>query len=269
VGAGVFDLEKSIMTSQMDDTEEGPVQDSDGVPDEETTPAGVDYAGNGDAQDVLRWALDKYHPNIALSTSFKDGVLIDMLSKIRPDFRVIALDTGRLNEETYQLSEDIRKRYGITIEWYFPRPVAVQTLEREKGLFSFKEGLENRRECCYVRKVEPLSRALTGLDAWITGLRRDQGTSRAKVGKVELDRVHGDIIKINPLVDWDNDRLWAYIRENDIPYNKLFDKGYTSIGCEPCTRSIEPGEDSRAGRWWWEQDLEKKECGIHIQDYSI
>jgi phosphoadenosine phosphosulfate reductase len=145
----------------------------------------------------------------------------------------------------------------------------VQKLEREKGLFSFKESLENRRECCYIRKVEPLARALTGLDAWITGLRRDQGAARAKVGKIELDRVHGDIMKINPLADWDHDRIWAYIKEHDIPYNKLFDLGYTSIGCEPCTRAIEPGEDARAGRWWWELEPEHKECGIHIQDYSI
>lgn len=257
------------MTAHIDDIEEPRTADEAESAAEDVYPEGVEYSGKGEAQDVLAWALDKYHPNIALSTSFKDAVLIHMLSQIRSDFRVIALDTGRLNEETYQLSEDIRKRYGITIEWYFPRPAAVQTLEREKGLFSFKESLENRRECCYIRKVEPLSRALTGLDAWITGLRRDQGVSRRTTGKIELDRVHGDIIKVNPLVDWDNDRIWAYIRKNDIPYNKLFDKGYTSIGCEPCTRAIAAGEDARAGRWWWEQEPEHKECGIHVQDYSI
>jgi len=234
----------------------------------DSIPSRLDYRGSGEAEDILRWALDKYHPRIVLSTSFKDAVLIDMMSRIRSDFRVIALDTGRLNEETYQLSEEIRNRYGISIEWYFPRPEFVEKLEGQKGLFSFRESLENRRECCYIRKVEPLSRALTGVDAWITGLRQDQGETRSAVKKIELDQVHGDIIKINPLADWDQERVWSYIRANDIPYNQLFDQGYASIGCEPCTRPIQPGDDARSGRWWWERP-EHKECGIHVQDWSI
>jgi phosphoadenosine phosphosulfate reductase len=238
------------------------------VPAVEPFPTGVDYSGSGEPEDVLRWALDKYHPRIVLSTSFKDAVLIDMMSRIRPDFRVIALDTGRLNEETYELSEEIRNHYNIAIEWYFPRPEFVEKLEGQKGLFSFRESLENRRECCYIRKVEPLSRALTGVDAWITGLRQDQGETRSAVKKIELDQVHGDIIKVNPLADWDQDRIWSYIRANDIPYNRLFDQDYASIGCEPCTRPIQPGDDPRSGRWWWERP-EHKECGIHVQDWSI
>lgn len=238
------------------------------LPAVESYPEGADYDGSGEAEDILCWALDKYHPRIVLSTSFKDSVLVDMMSRIRTDFRVIALDTGRLNEETYQLSEEIRTRYDIAIEWYFPRPEFVEKLERQKGLFSFRESLENRRECCYIRKVEPLSRALTGVDAWITGLRQDQGETRSAIEKIELDQVHGDIIKVNPLADWDQERIWSYIRSNDIPYNRLFDKGYTSIGCEPCTRPVEPGEDPRSGRWWWERP-DHKECGIHVQDWSI
>ncbi len=230
--------------------------------------AEFDYHGNRDAEDVLRWALERYSPRISLSTSFKDAVIIHMMSKIRPDFRIFAIDTGRLNEETYELAEDIRRSYGVKIDWVFPRHESVEKLEREKGLFSFKESLENRRECCYLRKVEPLSRALQGLDAWITGLRRDQGSTRAAVQKIERDKVHGGIIKINPLSDWDSDRVWTYIRANKIPYNTLFDKGYTSIGCAPCTRPVKTGDDPRAGRWWWELD-EHKECGIHIRDWSI
>jgi len=223
----------------------------------------IDYDGDGAAEDVLRWALKKYHPRIALSTSFKDAVLVHMMSRIRPDIRIFALDTGRLNEETYTCAEEIRKRYGITIEWVFPKLEAVQKLEREKGLYSFKESLENRQECCFLRKVEPLTRALQGLDAWITGLRRDQGVSRVNAEKIEIDRVHGGIVKINPIVDWDRDRVRQYIKDHDLPYNRLFDKGYLSIGCAPCTRAVQFGDDPRSGRWWWEQEEEHKECGIH------
>ncbi|MDA0576932.1 MAG: phosphoadenylyl-sulfate reductase [Verrucomicrobia bacterium] len=230
--------------------------------------AGIDYHGDGSAEDILRWGLERYHPRITLSTSFKDGVLIHMLSQIRADFRVFALDTGRLNEETYELAEELRRRYGIQTEWIFPRHEGVEKLERGKGLFSFRDSLENRRECCYIRKVEPLSRALEGLDAWITGVRRDQGVTREGSHKIERDQVHGGIIKLNPLADWDQDRMWAYIRANKIPYNRLYDKGYTSIGCAPCTRPVPAGEDPRSGRWWWEL-AEHKECGIHVQDWSI
>jgi len=228
----------------------------------------IDYQGKGDAEDVLRWALDHFHPRIALSTSFKDAVLIHMLSQIRTDFRVFALDTGRLPEETYELADEIRRRYGVKIEWVFPKNEAVERLERDKGLYSFRESLENRHECCYIRKVEPMARALQGLDAWITGLRRDQGVTRANVIKIERDKVHGGITKVNPIADWDSGRVWQFIRENKIPYNRLYDKGYTSIGCAPCTRAVQPGDDPRSGRWWWEHP-DHKECGIHIRDWTI
>lgn len=237
------------------------------TPSSEAAPV-VDYQGSGEAEDVLRWALDRFHPRIALATSFKDSVLIHMLVNIRPDVRIIALDTGRLNEETYECAEEIRRRFGVNIEWMFPEREAVQRLERDKGLYSFKQSLENRRECCFIRKVEPLNRALMGLDAWITGIRRDQGVTRKSAQKVEIDRVHGGIVKINPIADWDHDRLWDYIRKHKLPYNGLFDKGYTSIGCAPCTRAVTPGDDPRSGRWWWEM-AEHKECGIHVRDWSI
>jgi phosphoadenosine phosphosulfate reductase len=240
------------------------------IPTPTTDPADVTfgYAGSGEAEDILRWAVDRFHPRLALSTSFKDAAIIDMLSRIRTDFRVVAIDTGRLPEETYECADAIRQRYGVHIEWVFPRHESVERLVRDKGMYSFRESLENRQECCYLRKVEPLSRALSGLDAWITGLRRDQGAARGAVRKLERDQVHGGILKINPIADWDMGRLWQYIRDNKVPYNRLYDKGYTSIGCEPCTRAVQPGDDPRAGRWWWEHP-EHKECGIHVRDWTI
>ncbi|MCS6770820.1 MAG: phosphoadenylyl-sulfate reductase [Kiritimatiellae bacterium] len=225
--------------------------------------AGVDL---DDARAVLERALELYHPRIALACSFsiEDAVVLDMLMAIRTDARVFAIDTGRLNPETYECAEALRRRYGVKIEWYFPRHEAVEKLEREKGLFSFRESLENRKECCGIRKVEPLQRALAGLDAWITGLRREQSVTRSGLEPVERDEAHGGIAKINPLATWTLDRVWAYVREHSIPYNALYDVGYASIGCAPCTRAIRPGEDPRAGRWWWENP-EHKECGLHLR----
>ena len=246
------------------------LEDDPDVPGEglASVPDDFGYRGSDSAEEVLKWALDTFHPRIALATSFKDAVIIHMLNRIRPDFRVFALDTGRLNEETYACAEAIRKRYGVTIEWVFPRYAPVEALEREKGLYSFRESLENRRECCHIRKVEPLGRALEGVDAWITGLRRDQGVTRTRTAKIERDHAHGGIAKINPIVDWDGGRVWEYIRKHDLPYNRLFDKGYTSIGCASCTRAVQPGDDPRSGRWWWEM-AEHKECGMHVRDWTI
>jgi len=226
------------------------------------------YHGSDDAEDVLRWAIERFHPRLALSTSFKDGVIIDLMTRICPDVRVVALDTGRLNEETYACADEISRRYGVTIEWYFPERDAVEAMVRAKGMHAFRKTVSNRHECCHIRKVEPLNRALSGLEAWITGVRRDQSTTRTAVRKVERDDAHGGIVKINPLADWDHDRVWGYIRDHKVPYNRLYDEGYTSIGCAPCTRPVRAGEDPRAGRWWWEQD-EHKECGIHIPNWSI
>ena len=213
----------------------------------------------------LQWALKKFSPKIALASSFgaEDVVLIDVLVKLDPRVRIFTLDTGRLNEETYEVMDRIREKYKISIESYFPRLEKVQALEREKGFYSFRESVENRRECCAIRKVEPLQRALKGLDAWVTGLRRSQSVTRADDAKIENDDANG-LVKLNPLVDWSEDDVWNYIKKNDVPYNNLHDLGYRSVGCAPCTRVVKPGEDIRAGRWWWESP-EHKECGIHTK----
>ncbi len=224
-------------------------------------------AGNGGAKPEawLPGALEALHPRAALASSFslEDAVVLDLLVKIRPDARVFALDTGRLDPETYECAEALRTRYGVAIDWYFPRREAVEALEREHGLFSFRESVDKRKDCCGIRKVEPLARALAGLDGWITGLRAEQSVTRASLLPVERDAAHGGIWKLNPLAAWTLSDCWAYVREHDLPYNRLYDVGYASIGCAPCTRAIEPGEDQRAGRWWWEQP-EHKECGLHL-----
>jgi phosphoadenosine phosphosulfate reductase len=222
------------------------------------------------AEEVLEWALDKFSPKIALACSFQaeTSVLIDMMHRIRgSDFRVFTLDTGRLNQETYDCMDAIRQRYGIGIEVYFPDAIKVQDMVRSHGLNLFYASVEMRQLCCAIRKVEPLNRALSGLRAWMTGLRREQAITRANVRKLELDKDHGHIFKINPLVDWTYNQVWSYIRRNDVPYNSLHERGYPSIGCAPCTRAVERGEDFRAGRWWWENPL-TKECGLHVHGES-
>lgn len=218
------------------------------------------------AQEVLDWALAAYHPRIALATSFgaEGVVIIDLLTRLNPNARVFTLDTGRLPDETYTLIEDIRERYGLAIEVYFPRAEAVEAMVREHGVNLFYRSVEHRKRCCGVRKVEPLGRALAGLEAWITGLRREQAPTRTDVRKVEVDVHHGGIVKVNPLADWTWEEVWAYIRRHRVPYNLLHDRGHPSIGCAPCTRAVGPGEDARAGRWWWERDPAAKECGLHV-----
>ncbi len=215
-------------------------------------------------QEIFRWALDRFHPRIALASSFgvEDVALIDMMCKIRRDARIFTLDTGRLPVETYEVMERIREKYQISIEVYFPEREVVEKLEREKGFYSFRQSIEERKYCCGIRKVEPLGRALSSLDAWITGLRRDQAVTRGSVQIVERDAAHNNIVKVNPLAAWSEKQVWDYVRENGVPYNLLHDQGYPSIGCAPCTRTIKPGEDIRAGRWWWENP-ETKECGLH------
>ena len=228
----------------------------------------IDYHGDGSAEDVLRWALDKFHPRTAIACSFQHAVLIDMAVKIRPDVRVFSIDTGRLPEDTYQCAHDIERHFGIKIEWYFPRYDAVEALMHKSGTLSFRESLEARRECCAIRKVEPLNRVLSDLDAWITGVRREQNATRAAAKKIEIDEGHGGIVKVNPLADWTYDEIRAYVKEHGLPYNTLFEKGYTSIGCACCTRPVKPGEDARAGRWWWEHP-DHKECGLHVRNWQI
>lgn len=215
-------------------------------------------------EEILRKGLDQAGGPVALACSFsiEDVVVIDMLHRLRLPVRVFALDTGRLNEETYEVAEALTEKYGLTIDWHFPQTEAVEKLEREKGLFSFRESLENRHECCYIRKVEPLQRALQGLSGWVTGMRREQSVTRSAVAAIETDTANGGLLKINPLVDWSGEQLWLYAEAHKVPVNRLHRQGYPSIGCAPCTRAIEAGEHPRAGRWWWE-DPDKKECGLH------
>ncbi len=211
---------------------------------------------------IIRWALDRYQDKVAIAASFQDAVLLHMASVIRPDVRVFSLDTGRIPEETYAFAEAVRIRLGIKIEWVFPQHQAVEALEQEKGLYSFRESLAARKECCAIRKVEPLRRALAGLQAWITGLRREDGETRAELKTVEVDEAHEGILKINPLAHWTSVEVDAYVRKHRLPVNRLTELGYPSIGCAPCTRGVEPGQPFRSGRWWWENP-EHKECGLH------
>ena len=215
-------------------------------------------------QEVLKWSLDNLHPRIALASSFgaEDVVVIHMMMKINPKARIFTLDTGRLNQETYDIMDEIRKKYDTNIEVMFPDQNEVEQMVRVNGLNLFYHSAENRKLCCGIRKVHPLNRMLSTLDGWITGLRADQTEVRLKANRIEIDEQHNGIIKINPIIEWTWEQTWDYIKKNNIPYNKLHDSGFPSIGCEPCTRAIKPGEPLRAGRWWWESDSQK-ECGLH------
>jgi phosphoadenosine phosphosulfate reductase len=218
------------------------------------------------AESVVAWAVETFGDRVALASSFgaEDVVLVDILARASAKPRVFAIDTGRLHEATYEVMERIRERYGLTLEVYYPEREAVEALERENGFYSFRKSLQARHACCHIRKVEPLGRALAGLEAWITGLRREQSVTRTEVSAVERDEAHGGILKINPLADWTAEQVWEYIRRHEVPYNRLHDEGFPSIGCEPCTRAVAPGEHPRAGRWWWESP-EHKECGLHVE----
>ena len=216
------------------------------------------------AQDVVRLAHSRFGAKVALSSSFgaEDMVLIDMLMRVDPKARIVTLDTGRLPQETYNVMDAAREKYGAVIEVFFPQAEAVQAMVGEHGLNLFYHSVEFRKMCCGVRKIEPLKRALAGLEAWITGLRRDQSVTRTAVHKIEWDEGN-QLVKVNPLADWTHDDVWKYIRDNNVPYNALHDRGYPSIGCGPCTRAVQPGEHERSGRWWWEHP-ETKECGLHV-----
>ena len=216
------------------------------------------------AEELLAWGLDTFHPRMAISAAGGvDGMaLVDMAWRENPAVRVFTLDTGRLPSETYALFERVRERYGIDVEFEFPERVDVERMTKEHGPNLMYRSVDLRLACCQIRKVQPLKRKLATLDAWVAGLRREQWTRRRNIAKVELDRDHGGIVKLNPLADWSLDRVWEYVREHDVPYHELFDHGYTSIGCAPCTRAVAAGEHERAGRWWWESDADK-ECGIH------
>jgi phosphoadenosine phosphosulfate reductase len=216
--------------------------------------------------EILAYALSEYSPNIAISFSgAEDVVLLDMAAKTGAKFRVFSLDTGRLHAETYQYLDVVGEHYGIPIEVFFPQADAVQKLVQEKGFFSFYR--DGHRECCGIRKVEPLRRALFGLTAWVTGQRRDQSPStRAGIPVIQVDTVFSSngnqLVKFNPLANWSSRQVWDYIRREGLPYNPLHERGFVSIGCEPCTRPVLPGQHEREGRWWWEDET-KKECGLH------
>ena len=247
------------------------------------------------AEEVVGFFLEAYKGRIALSSSLsiEDQTLTDMMVRPTPNpsqgegssdtsaadsayrsnqsplpsggagggFRIFTLDTGRLFPETYQLIDKTNLTYGIQLEVFFPDYREVQRMVREEGINLFYNSIESRHRCCQIRKLEPLSRAFQGLDAWICGLRREQSVTRQDMQVVEWDEMHG-LIKVNPLISWTEQQVWDYIRQHHVPYNKLHDKGYPSIGCEPCTRAIQPGEDVRAGRWWWESP-DHRECGLH------
>ncbi|MEE4284594.1 MAG: phosphoadenylyl-sulfate reductase [Mariniphaga sp.] len=211
----------------------------------------------------LELLVEDYVGKIVFTTSFgyEDQVITDMIFRNGLPIEVVTLDTGRMFEETYKVYRSTLERYGKPIKAYFPPTDKVEKLLNEKGPFSFYESVENRKECCYIRKVIPLKRALEGHEIWITGLRASQSANRSGLQEFEWDEGN-QIIKYNPLLEWSLDEVKHYVTENNVPYNVLHDKGFVSIGCEPCTRAIKPGEDFRAGRWWWEQNT-GKECGLH------
>lgn len=214
-------------------------------------------------QEVLAQVLQKFGDKIALSSSLgaEDQVLTDMLMKINPKARIFTLDTGRLFPETYDLIDRTSRKYKTKIEVFFPEHQKVEKMVNEKGINLFYESVENRKFCCHLRKIEPLQRAFAELDAWICGLRAGQAVTRKDIALVEWDENNG-LVKVNPLASWSEEQVWAYIHEHKVPYNVLHDKGFPSIGCQPCTRAVQPGEDVRAGRWWWENP-DTKECGLH------
>ncbi|HEY2406434.1 MAG TPA: phosphoadenylyl-sulfate reductase [Polyangiaceae bacterium] len=214
---------------------------------------------------ILRYALERFGKDATLAFSgAEDVALIDMAVKSGLPFSVFSLDTGRLHADTYRFIEKVRSHYAIEIDVMFPDAALVQALVEKKGLFSFY--VDGHSECCEIRKVEPLRRALASKRAWITGQRRDQSPTRTDVPVLQMDTNNArsaSLLKLNPLAAWPSSKVWSYIRANDVPYNELHDHGFISIGCEPCTRPIRPGEHERAGRWWWEEATQR-ECGLHI-----
>lgn len=216
------------------------------------------------AVEVLQWAFDTFGQRLVIASSFgaEDVVLIDLAVRVNPQVRIFTLDTGRLPQETYDVMERLRQRYGVRFEVLFPDPESLGQLLADQGPNGFYRSSDARRSCCGIRKVEPLRRVLSTADAWVTGLRREQAVTRTTIPKAELDLANGRLVKLNPLASWSEDDVWNHIRDQQVPYNVLHDMGYPSIGCAPCTRAVAPGEGVRAGRWWWERP-EDKECGLH------
>ncbi len=218
---------------------------------------------DADPLEVLKYFIGRFGNKIALSSSLgaEDQVLTQMVWSINPKTTVFTLDTGRLFPETYDLIDRTSKKYKAQIKIWFPDAEKIQNMVNEKGINLFYESVENRKLCCHLRKIEPLQRAFAGLDAWICGLRAQQSVTRSNIHVVEWDSNNG-LLKINPLANWTEEQVWDYIKSHKIPYNPLHDKSYPSIGCQPCTQPVQPGQDVRAGRWWWENP-DTKECGLH------
>ena len=219
-------------------------------------------------QATLKRIASEFSPAVfASSLAAEDMVLTDMILRAQLPISIFTLETGRLHQETLGMLDRIKETYGYEVTQYKPEQAAVDAYAQQNGLNAFYDSVEMRKECCRIRKIEPLNRALAGNKAWITGQRRAQSTTRTDLEVQENDDAHG-MVKFNPLADWSEEDVWNYIRGNNVPYNPLHDKGYPSIGCEPCTRAIQPGEDIRAGRWWWENP-ESKECGLHVVDGKL
>lgn len=218
---------------------------------------------NKTTQEVVAFFLENYKGRVALSSSLaaEDQTLTDIMLKQDKEARIFTLDTGRLHPETYDVMDATNLKYNIKIDVYFPNEQNVQELYKTQGVNGHYESIDKRKNCCFVRKIEPLQRALKDLDVWITGLRATQSVTRTEMPLVEYD-ANFDVIKVNPIINWSEEDVWDYIKENRVPYNKLHDQGFPSIGCAPCTRAVKDGEDVRAGRWWWENP-EHKECGLH------
>jgi len=218
---------------------------------------------NATAFEVLQFFLTEHKGNIAFASSLgaEDQAITEMIADIDKGAYIFTLDTGRMFPEFYDLLDYTCKRYQITIDVFYPDAGNVESMVKKKGINLFYESVENRKLCCQIRKIYPLQRALSAVDFWISGLRQEQSVTRHNAQLVEWDETNKKI-KVNPLIGWTEDNVWEYIKQKNIPYNRLHDKGYPSIGCQPCTRAVEPGEDIRAGRWWWEEPVHK-ECGLH------
>lgn len=220
---------------------------------------------NSTAQEITEYFIKEYGQDAALSSSLgaEDQVLTDVVLKVDKSANIFTLDTGRLHPETYDVMDATNLKYGVKLNVFFPLNEKVEELYQKQGINGHFESIENRKNCCNIRKMEPLRRALKPLKVWITGLRAAQSVTRTDMPVVEYDE-NFEVIKVNPLINWSEEDVWNYIKQNNVPYNKLHDQGFPSIGCAPCTRAIKDGEDIRAGRWWWENP-EHKECGLHAK----
>jgi len=229
---------------------------------EEIDSLNINYA-DASAQELLQSFMSQYGARLALSSSLsiEDQTLTDMMLRIDPQANIFTLDTGRLFPETYELIDRTNEHYKVKLKVYCPQTEALQQFVATEGINPFYESIEKRHACCEVRKLEPLRRAFRDLDVWVCGLRSAQSVTRSDMRLIEWDERHG-LLKINPLIHWTEQQVWDYIRENRVPYNRLHDKGFPSIGCEPCTRAVRRIDDVRAGRWWWESP-DHRECGLH------